>query len=80
MIIMVRKQSKRQFLYTHSSPPATMDSLPTSPPNYYTSHKSAYEMEKEKLKEVIEERKDAKQEDENSLVTPQDQSCDETGM
>ena len=76
---MVRKQSKRPLLYMHSSSGA-VDSLPTSPANYYMSHDSTYEMEKEKPKEASEERKDAKQEDENSLVTPQEQSCDETGM
>ena len=79
MVMLFKRQGKRQLLYAHSSP-STVDILPTSPPNYYTSHESTYEMEKETLKEASEERKDAKQEDENSLVTPQDQSCDETGM
>ena len=66
---MVRKQGKQQhFPYTHSSLGA-VGSHPTSPPNYYTSHENAYEMEKEKLKQTNEERKDTKQEDESSLVT-----------
>ena len=80
VVVMVRKQAKQQrFLYTHSSS-GEVGSPSTSPPNCHTSHENAYEMEKEKLKEGNEERKDTKQEDENSMVTPQDQSCDETGM
>ena len=79
VIMMIKKQSKQQFLNTHSSPGA-VDNLPIFPSNYYMSHENAYKTEKEKLKEASKERKDEKQEDGNSLVTPQEQSCDETGM
>ena len=79
MVIMVKKHSKRQLVYTHQSPGA-VDGLPTSPPNYYTSHESAYELEKEKLKEAIKEGEDSKHDNDNLLETSQDQSCNETGM
>ena len=76
---MIKKQGKQQLVYVQS-PPGAVDSLPTSPPSYYTSHENAYEMEEEKLKEAIVEQSDAKQEEGDSPETPQDQSCDETGM
>ena len=76
---MVKKQGKQQLIYMHSSPGA-VDTLPTSPPNYSTSHENAYEMEKEKFKEINLEQSDTKQEEDDSPETPRDHSRDETGM
>ena len=77
---MFKKQSKRLLLKAHSSPDAVC-SLRASPPNYYTSHENAYDMEKEKLNELAnEEQSGTKHEKKNSPETPQDHSCDETGM
>ena len=75
----MKKRGKQQFVYANQSAVA-VDSLPTPPPNYYTSKESAYEMEKEVIKEAKEEAKDIKHEDEQSLITPQENSCDDTEM
>ena len=75
----MKKQNKQQFVYTNQSSLA-VDVTPTSPPKYSISHESAYEMEKEVLKEAKEEGKDTKHEDEQSLITSQDNSCDDTQM
>lgn len=79
VVMIVRNQNKRRLLFTHTSP-AVMDSLDTSPVNYYMSHEKAYEIEKEKPKQAKEERRDPKHENEDSLEIPQDHSYNESGM
>lgn len=78
VVITFKKLGKQQLIYVHSSPGA-VNTLSTSPPKY-TSQENAYEMEKEKLKETDQVPSDTKQEGKDSPETPQDHSCDETGM
>ena len=78
---MVKKQSKRPLVYTNSTPAAADSLEPTFPPNYYASHGTDYDIEKENLEEANEE-KESKHEDGDSLdkSIPQEQSGDEAGM
>ena len=73
----VKKQGK--LFYTNQSS-IPVDIPPTSPPMDCISHEGAFEMEKEVLKEAEEDKKDTKLEDEQSLITSQDNSCDDTEM
>lgn len=83
MVVMVRKQRKQPAPYTSTRPPpVAAESLQTTfPPNYYASHGSDYDLEKKILEEVNEE-KESKHKDGDSLDTsiPQEHSGDEAGM
>ena len=76
----MKKQGKQQYVYTNASA-VPVDNLPVPPPNYFPPHEGAYEMEKEVLKETKEEGgKDIKREDEESLITAEDNPCNDTEM
>ena len=79
VVMKVKKKGKEQIVYTSQSSIA-VDPPPTSPPEYCVTHESAYEMEKEVLKEAEEGKKDTEHEGNQFLFTSQDNSCDDTEM
>ena len=78
MVVKVKKQGKQQLIYANQNP-LTVDSSSISPPTDYISNEnSAYEIEKEELKEANKEEKDTERTDEQPLVASQDNPCDDT--